>query len=214
MPKSDLQVEWDQQLQALFNGAIPESAEWTAPGEIVTVLRAIAGKVNHVFLPTRGGMDLADCRVTRDGLLEWGQEEGRLDRHAYVCKPERLVFWNPGSSTREANFILEVGALDPVDPERDEQQSRKREEVVELAPNDYAPRWAWDEQEYQGAALPGGARLLNRDLVPGRFAIFGKGSIYNGFRGQGFDAYGAVHNDPVTFRNIVEQMASIEDDQL
>lgn len=211
--KEEQRAKWHQQLRSLFNGIIPDSAEWTSPERIEAVLRAIAGHTNHVFLPTKGGQDLVDCQITKDGLLEWTPEPDALDSYAHVCKPTRLVFWNPGSSTREANFVLETGALAPVDPSENV-AAEAYEEVVQLAVGEYAPRWAWDAREYQGKELPQGARLLIRNLTPGRFAIFGKGSLYNSYRARSFDAYNAVHNDPVAFKRIVEEMAKIEDSHL
>jgi len=203
-----LQAQWDQRLNELFSGAVPSHAEWTALDAIVSTLRAVAGNLNHVFFPSGGGQDLMSCRATQDGLLEWSYSDN-LDRSAYVCKPVKLVFWNPGVSTREANFVLEVTALQPLDPAQ-EDSSREREEVVELGDGRYAPRYAWDEDEYQGETLDASARLLVRRLAPGRFAIFGKGSNYNLDHGNGFDAYLAPHNDPARFRVIVERMAAAE----
>lgn len=40
--------------------------------------------------------------------------------------------------------------------------------------------------------------------------VTGKGSLYNSFTDQGFDAYSAYHNDPVKFAKIVEEMANIK----
>lgn len=207
----ELKTEWEEKLNALFAGPPPSTAKWTTPSEVARVLSIIAGKTNHVFFPDHGGQDLGACRLTPEGLLEWSTREDGLEDMAYVCRPLQLIFWKPGATTREANFILECGALDsklestPADA--------VCEETAELTPGDYVPRHHLDHGEYQGQPLPDTTRSVVRYLKPCRFAIFGKGSIYNQHRGGGFDAYDAVHNDEAKFKAIVEEMAQVSDQQ-
>jgi len=208
-PQRKFLLQWEDQLQSIFGSSAPERAEWTALGDIEQVMGKLSRAATHMFLPTGGGEDLEDCRAN-DGLIEWTSEADRLDYYASAARPVRLSFWNPGKQTHEAHFILECGALGPVIEA--EYRTDDREEIVELAPDDYAPRSAWDAGEYRGESLPDTARLLTRYIKPARFAIFSKGSIYNLYRGDGFDAYMAVHNDPAAFGKIVSDMAQLEYD--
>lgn len=84
------------------------------------------------------------------------------------------------------------------------------EERVELSKGRYAPRSALDNSEYQGKALPTSACLVIRATKQARYALFGKGSIYNQLKDRSFDAYSAFHNDPAAFEKIVADMASVE----
>ncbi|MDH4602347.1 hypothetical protein [Pseudomonas syringae] len=200
---------WESKLTQLFNGAIPEHAEWEAPLDIGRVLQAISGNDTHVYLPGGGGEDLAQCRTTNDQLLEWSPEKDRLDSYAHVVSPQKLTFWNPGLSGHEANFVLELSALRPVLPN----QSRSKdgvEEVVELRPGQYAPRSAWDNSEFNGNPLPSGSRLVVRFTAPGRLAVFSKGSVYNRYSDTSFDGYNGHHNNPDEFKNIVEEFSKVE----
>ncbi len=209
MPFEELHAVWNARLVDIFGGNIPERAEWYGP-QIVPVLNAVSGSFNHVFFPDGGGLDLLGCRFSNEGLLEWATSDSGFDTFVHVCSPVRLLFWNPGPTSREANFILEVSGLPPVDPDH-RGAPGAAEEVVELSPGRYIPRYAWDQGEYQGQRLPQTARLLVRVTQAGRFAIFGKGALYNQFRGGGFDAYNAHHNDPSEFKRIVEQLSQMPD---
>lgn len=208
MPR-DLQTLWDDQLKALFNGAVPEHAEWRGE-DIPVVLNAIAGDYNHAFLPTGGGLDLNGARSMPGGLLEWTTDENGFEDVVQVCRPKRLVFWNPGNTTRDANFILEVEALDPVAPDHNEHVGIE-EEVTELEPGSYEPGYVYHSGQYQGEDLPRGTRLLIRTIKDARYAIFGKGSLYNSYRRGNFDAYNAYHNDKAQFESIVSTMAKVND---
>lgn len=208
-PQRKFLLQWDEQLRSIFGSSVPERAEWTLIGDIEHVLSKVARAANHMFLPTGGGEDLEDCRAN-DGLIEWTSEIERLDYYASAANPVRLTFWNPGKQTHEAHFILESGILGPVIEA--EYRTDESEEIVEIAPGDYAPRSAWDAGEHRGEPLPDTARLLTRYLKPARFAIFSKGSLYNLYRGNGFDAYMATHNDPAAFEKIVSDMAQIQYD--
>lgn len=207
--KQELRDQWDGMLQGIFKGTIPESAEWTDPHEIADVFNAISGSLNHSFHPGGGGEDINGAQVTREGNLEWSIHENGLETFANVVRPVKLTFWNPGKQSHEANFVLEVGALAPAGGSRD--RSQLVEELTEVWPGVYEPLSSWENGESQnGDPLPQGARRLCRVVAPARFAIFGKGSLYNSFRDQGFDAYDAHHNDPLEFKKIVMSMAAIE----
>lgn len=200
--KAELRQTWADLVKAVFNDAVPAKAEWTNPKDIVAVLNAISSPAGHMFYPDGGGMDLRGGQLNSKGELEWAVEEGRLGTYAHIANPLKLTFWNPGPFDHEANFILEVGALD----QQGEHASHKgyAEELTELSDGTFDPRSTWDEGDREGA------RLVIRYVKPGRFAIFGKGSIYNSFRDKQFDAYDAFHNDPDAFEMAVSEMAKID----
>jgi serine/threonine-protein kinase len=207
--KKEMVLKWDTKLNTLFNGAIPNDAEWTDPMDIAQVLEVMRGSDVHMFLPAGGGEELQSSRSTADGLIEWSGDTDSIDNYAFVVKPLKLTFWNPGTQTHEANFVLEVAALRAGCPSSVLNDAGV-EECVELWEGYYAPRSVWDNSEYQGKELPATARLVNRATKPARFALFSKGSLYNSHRDQHFDAYSAYHNDPASFRKIVSEMATIE----
>lgn len=196
----DLRLEWATLVNGLFNGSVPTNAEWTAPADIVNVLNAISSAVNHMFYPDGGGMDIRGARLNGKGELEWATDDHGLDSFVHVAVPVKITFWNPGPTDHEANFMLEVGALlqegDYVG------HDGYAEELAEFSDGTFAPRSAWDDGQ--------GTRLVIRYVRPGRFAIFGKGSLYNSYRGNGFDAYNAVHNDVIEFEKAVSEMAKVD----
>lgn len=200
--KSELRQKWAEVVSEVFNGAVPDKAEWTKPAEIAAVLNAISSPANHMFYPDNGGTDIRGAQLNSKGELEWAVEENRLDSSAHIAAPLKLTFWNPGSYGHEANFVLECGALEPQGDKAS--HSSYAEELTELSDGSFDPRSTWDEGSHEGA------RLVIRYVRPGRFAIFGKGSIYNSFRDKGFDAYDAFHNDPAGFEKAVKEMANIK----
>lgn len=207
--KQKMREKWDALLDALFGGGVPESAEWSSPEEIADVFNAISSTINHVYHPGGGGEDLFGARITPENFLEWSVHEDGLDRFANVVQPIKLTFWNPGKQSHEANFVLEVGALTPVGSPSD--RSEYTEEVTEVSAGVYEPLSSWNNgQTKRGEELPHTARKLCRVIKPARFAIFGKGSLYNLFKDQTFDAYDAHHNNPVEFAKIVSALADID----
>jgi hypothetical protein len=207
--RQELRDKWEALLGDLFTDGIPDSAEWTDPNEIARVLNVISSSINHVFHPEGGGEDLVGAQITREGHLEWSIHEDGLDTFANVVTPVKLTFWNPGKQNHEANFVLEVGALKPVG--RPQDRSEYLEEITEVRSGVYEPLSSWENGQTQnGDDLPAGARRLCRVIKPARFAIFGKGSLYNSFKDKGFNAYDAHHNDPAEFKKIVSSMAEVE----
>ena len=206
--KQELREKWEAFVAALFEGTIPEAAEWTDSNDIVRVLYAISSPVNHMFHPDGGGLDLRAAQLSREGTLEWATHEGGLESFVHVVRPVKLTFWNPGLYKHEANFVLEVDALDPVGEEH--ARSEYVEELTEVRLGTYEPLSSWDNGYSENGDPLDGARRLCRIIKGSRFAIFGKGSLYNSFSDKGFDAYSAYHNDPVKFAKIVEEMAKID----
>lgn len=207
--KKELRDKWEAVLTGLFPAGIPDFFEWTDPNDIADVLNSISTTVNHVFHPDGGGTDLFGARITGDNTLEWSIHEGGLESFAVVSRPIKLTFWNPGKQNHEANFVIEVGGLPPVGRPGD--HGEYIEEVTEVYSGVYEPISSWGNGQTQnGDDLPASARRLCRVISPARYAIFGKGSLYNSYRDQTFDAYDAVHNDPVKFEKIVSSMAEVE----
>jgi hypothetical protein len=207
--RQELRDKWEALLDILFQDGIPDSAEWTDSSEIARVLNVISSSINHVFHPEGGGEDLVGAQITREGNLEWSIHEDGLKTFANVVRPVKLTFWNPGKQNHEANFVLEVSALEPVG--RPQDRSEYVEELTEIRSGVYEPLSSWENSQTQrGDDLPEGARRLCRVIKPARFAIFGKGSIYNSFKDKGFDAYQAHHNDPAEFKKIVGAMAEVD----
>jgi len=207
--QKELIDSWEAKLSALFDGEIPADAEWYGANEIAGVFDAMLGNEGHILLPTGGDEDLRSVRASKDGLLEWSGDDDSLDKYARVVKPVRLVFSNPGNQTHEAHFILEVDAM-PAALHDGYANADGIEECVELAKGSYAPRSAWDNNEFQGKPLPESARLVIRATKPGRYALFGRGAIYCKIRDSTFDAYSAFHNDAAQFEMMVAKMAAIE----
>jgi serine/threonine-protein kinase len=207
--KKEFLVKWEEKLSALFRGEIPTNAEWTNPADIACVFQAMQGTDTYFFQPGDGGVELQASRVTIDGLLEWSDDDDPLDTYAFIVKPLRLIFWNPGAHTHEASFVLEVDAMAARCPSGQTTEVGV-EECVELSKDSFAPRNAWDSGEYQGKPLPDSARLIRRATRKARFALFSKGSLYNSLKNSDFDAYNAYHNDPVVFEKIVANLASIK----
>lgn len=206
--KKVMQAHWSGQLSTLFDGTIPSSAEWTNPDDIQRVLSTITGPTNLVFYPDGGAEGMQDCWVTEEGYLEWSFHPGGLAKIAKVVRPLKLTFWNPGGHQHEANFVLEVAGLAPVGRLKD--RTGVFEEVVELANGTYEPLSSWHNSQCQsGQDLPQGARRLTRTIKPARYAIFGKGSRYNRYHLNQFDAYHGLHNDPAKFITVVEEMANL-----
>lgn len=208
-----MNAQWHAALDALFGGNIPEKASWTGTAAIVNVLAQVASAPNHLFLPDKGGQDLTAVRVSpRDpALLEWVPAEAdEFAQWAYVLKPGRLDFVLPAGKTDLAYFMLEAEAMDPslVFPSS-YSSCAYREELVEVPGGTYLQKQYWDRgEDANGTPLPKGCRLLNRYGKGGRFALFGKGSVYNS-NNSVFDAYDAIHMHPAKFDQLIEKLASI-----
>lgn len=196
---------WESKLSDLFGGAIPAKKEWTDSEEVARVLKAMRGEDTYFFQPGDGGLEMLDSRATSDGLVEWTDETSSLDEFAFVVRPVRLVFWNPGNQTHEANFILEVDAQAPGCPTGEMTNHVGIEQCMELAKGSYAPLSAGHERAYFGKSFPAAARVVRRATRPARFALFSKGSLY--YR---YDGHKALHNDHVQFEDLVSQFAAIE----
>jgi len=103
--------------------------------------------------------------------------EGGDPKLRFVVRPTSLHF-EAVSTDPQWNYLrLETEGLTPVTSDT-EPDSTASEEVVEIRPGIFAPRSAWDENEYRGDKLPPTARLLVR-FPRGSFVVFQKSGVYN-----------------------------------
>jgi serine/threonine-protein kinase len=172
-----------------------------------------------MFYPTSGGMDL-------EGARPFSEERGCLalktgDHVFEVVRPSALLFESIGTGLDWTYFWLECEPLEPcgvyedaeeeIDDGDQDHSPIQSEEVVLVAPGTYAPRAAWDANEFEGEPLPETAQLIVRFLGGGPFVIFSKGSLYNLGRARDFDAYDAPHAkmNAAQFRSFIERFAGI-----
>lgn len=201
------QDEWNEQLISIFGKDIPTRKEWVDPQSIARILSKVKGGACHAFYPDYGGMDFRWCNLNENNELEISSDDDGKGI-VTVISPKRLIFWNPGEQTHEANFIIETNKLNKLEGELGKNEIV--ENVVEVGDKQYEPGFVWEYGELRnGNPLPSNARLLKRYLEEVRFAIFGRGSIYNQPGIVGFDAYSAHHNDPEKFERIVSEMAKL-----
>ena len=159
-----------------------------------------------MFYPTGGGNDLR-------GAFPFDEESGCLalktgERVAEVVKPSALLFESFGAKPEWAYFRLECQSLSYSGVYEGEQEGAN-EEVVLVSAGIYAPRSAWDEDDYQGERLPRTAQLIVRSVGGGPFVIFAKGSVYNLASGRGSDTYDARHvqMNAAEFREYIDKSA-------
>lgn len=172
------------------------SVAWSHPARITEMLRPFLGQNhNHAHLPTGGGHDVLDVKPsTEAGCLELQISKGL----AYIVRPARLTLEVIASAPGESFLLLELAPLartEAYDPSEGVDQGvadriAGSEELVELAPGDYAPRWHWDENRGpDDEPLAEDARLVVR-WMGGKILFVAKGSLWNG---ASF-TYDGVHN--------------------
>jgi len=169
-------AEWPSKIGRLFPTIVPEFASWRGKVDILRVLGFLASHdgLNHMFIPSGGGLDLTDVV---ESAREGGCIELRCSRQALLLKPRMLEFYHIIESPRWSYFLLHADALSPsgvagaapVDGQ---------EIVTELPSGEYVDPMAWDRDEWNGKELPTGTRQISRFLA-GTFAFFQKSSPYN-----------------------------------
>lgn len=196
LPDQDAFIElsleaWSTALNSIFPNGIPGSTSWSDPKRIAAVLDIVgrSDQSNHLYYPTFGGNDLLGATVLKE---EPDCVALRTGNRAYeLVKPATLMFESNGPDLQWAYFRLECSPMLPTGVYESGYEG-KREEVV-LIDGEYAPRSAWDDDEFRGRPLPQSAKLIIRSITGEPFVIFAKGSVYNFARGNGFDAYNAPH---------------------
>lgn len=199
---------WEQTLLRLFPTGIPENHIWETPDDIAAALMAIASENLNIHKPDDGISEFRACRLVQNNLLEWADDSTSLDVEAFVLRPARLTFWNPGTQTHEANFVLETATLAPSGLCKVEGKAGV-EEVVDAGNGKFLKSEVWWDREQENGDLPAKSRLLHRTTKPALYAFFSKAALYESRWGS-FDSHQAYHNDPKTFRHHVEAFAKIE----
>lgn len=201
-------LQWEEASQKLFPVSTPMSATWHDIDSIIAVLNVIGNtpSLNHLFFPDGGGMDFE--RAVRSDF-----EPGCIElytRIPNIIRPSTLYFESFGDDPQWNYFRLECAQLDP-SKVYSEYTCRVFEELTDLGCGKYVDRSVWDEQYYQGKALPESARVVVRYLG-GSFVIFQKTSQYNLGSGK-LDAYDGRHNkmDSEQFRQYIKTYKSAYD---
>lgn len=171
--------QWSAAISEIFPNAIPSSYEWKKKPDIMRILNKLGSipSLNHTFLPTGGGLDLAGCT-----------EAGEADCVAldlgtfHVLKPRALQFEAVTHDLRWAYFRLEAAPLPPTGISRT--ADALREILTEIGPGSYLDGEVWErgylriDDDGSEVPLPEGARSVRRYLS-GAFVVFAKGSAYN-----------------------------------
>lgn len=193
--------EWVSIQSRLFPAAAPQRALWTGIDEICAVLRlAVDSKnLNHMFIPTGGGMDLTKVEFAAEPgfiRLELGME--------FILKPRCLNFEAFGPGSPWNYFRLEAEQVSPTGIPGAVTLDEMEELLCELTPGNYVSSSSLDEGEHDHAPLPKTARLITRALK-GAFVIFAKRSWYNLVPGT----YDARHQlmSAEEFRNYIARSA-------
>ncbi len=187
-------VAWVNTLDQ-FNRRREDRVAWNGTTAIKPVLdRVLAHTRSHAHLPTGGGQDFSEVRLSSEaGCLEFQVERGAV----CLARPKTLILERIARSPAESFLLLELEDLDPSGayPEEEEEPGdrttdwlRRREDVVELALGDYVQRAVWDEgnvgydESGREIPLPDGARLVVR-WFNGKMLFVSKGSMWNGTSG-------------------------------
>ena len=189
-------LEWRATIAEIFRGAKPISSEWTELDDILEVLGHVAGpNLNHCFLPTGGGLDLDGVgKSLEDGCIELHWDESVIS----VIKPKSLSFVGFTGFPSMSYFRIETDTLTPISEDIDTSVEMD-EELAEIHPLNYQPRWVIDAGYYthdesgNEVKNPPGTRLVSR-YFRGSFVIFAKGSPYNIGLSARYDAYNAQHD--------------------
>lgn len=201
---------WKNILNDKF-GTLSQTETWYNHAEIIEVLSFFSGKnVNHMFFPTRGGLDLLSAGSSHEPECI---ELFCCENTPEIIKPVRLLLETFPDFLSMSYLLIEIDDLKPSNIYS--QENMAYEELVELTPRRYINRSALDngfyvnEQEKR-VFLPKRARLVTRRLSAGSFVIFARGSYYNRCPKKIFDAYEAVHNKMTAakFRIFVEDFSS------
>lgn len=167
-------LEWGEIQNIIFPHGAPQTAIWSNIDSIINVLKLACKSVslNHMFLPTGGGMTLSEVsHALEDGFIE-------LDvGWTIYIKPKRLIFENFGSKSYWNYFRIECESVNATGFDTTVQGDLK-EEICELRPGKYGPYSLWEGRNERQTPLPDGARPVERYLG-GAFVIFNTRSPYN-----------------------------------
>lgn len=204
------QEQWFEIQTKLFPTSIPKRVVWEDINDIIKVLKVVCtyDNLNHLFMPSGGGLDLEDVRVSHeDGCIE-------LDFQLIdIVKPKRLLFESFGYDHEWNYFRLEADELEPsgvYEVEKGEEPYEKthdREEVTQIYPGqyedyNYLENSSYREQEDYEYESPKGMKHVTR-WFRGSFVIFCKRSVYN----RNPSTYDGRHNKMTTdeFRDYIQR---------
>lgn len=183
-------LQWMEVQRRLFPVLAPSRATWEDIGDIVALLNVLGetSSLNHLFFPSGGGLDLEKAMQSK---REPGCIELVTDGYFGIVKPKRLLFESFNDDPQWNYFRLETCDLEPsgVYGEDGIPEDWRDEELTDVGGEIYADRSCWDNDEYNGKALPEGSRVVTR-YFNGSFVIFQKSSDYN----WNLDTYDARHD--------------------
>jgi len=203
----NLQQWFDIQTQ-LFPSSIPKRVIWEDINDIIKVLKIVCSHshLNHMFLPTGGGLDLDDVRPSyEEGCIELGLQ--LID----IVKPKRLLFESFGYEHEWNYFRLELDELEPsgvyeIEIFKDlNERKQSKEMVMQLYPghyekSDYLENISDEEFDDDDEKHKDAKNIIR--WFRGNFVIFCKRSTYN----LNTSTYDGRHNEMTTdeFRNHIQ----------
>ena len=103
--------EWTEVEGKLFPASVPSRASWTNVDDVCAVLRLVAdiNSLNHMFMPTGGGMTVTHVRKSEVEAGFLVLEHGYLT----VMKPKRLSYESFGPGSEWNYFRLEAAITSP-----------------------------------------------------------------------------------------------------
>ncbi len=181
-------LQWKDVQKKLFPSGTPTRAIWEQRDIIIDIMQQLSetDDLNHMFLPTGGGMNLLGARCS--------YEEGCIELDvgmAIILKPKRLVFESFNFEEEWNYFRLETSRLSPSGYY---DEVTIREALTELEPLIYTDFMCFEFNDYNGQDLPRGARQIDRMLAEVSFVIFQNSSMYSNIAAT----YDARHNKMTT----------------
>ncbi|ESY81037.1 protein kinase, partial [Mesorhizobium sp. LNHC229A00] len=192
--------EWEEFAQRFFPIETPTDATWTDIDAMATVLNEVAKvpSLNHMFVPSGGGMTLLGARRAPElGFIE-------LDVGLTILlKPSKLTYVSFGLDPKWNYLRLEAAPVQATGY-YEVQDGDFYEYLSELAPAQYAHPDVWEYHRENEQKLPASARGLTRYLK-GSFVFFSTSSPYN----QTPATYDARHErmTELEFRNYMHRSA-------
>lgn len=202
--------QWFEIQSKLFPTSIPKRVVWEDINDIIKVLKVVCtyDNLNHLFMPSGGGLDLEDVRISHEeGCIE-------LDFQLIdIIKPKRLLFESFGYDPEWNYFRLEADELEPSGVykakkgEDPYEKTHDREEVTQVYPGhyedyNYLENSYYREQDDYEYERPQGMKHVTR-WFRGSFVIFCKRSVYN----RTSSTYDGRHNKMTTdeFRDYIQR---------
>lgn len=202
------QEQWYEIQKKLFPSAFPKRVIWSDINDIIIILKVICTykNLNHVFLPTGGGLDLLDSKLSVEQSCI---ELQFFSKH--IVKPKRLLFESINYDPQWNYFRLELELLSRAVITKDCFGDSIREDVTQLSPGQYKDSNYYEnsyyrEQEDDEYVRPTEMEYVTRWLS-GSFVIFSKSSTYNSIS----STYDGRHNkmDTDKFRDYIQQLANV-----